>query len=176
MPSASVKSGFGEDVLALVERRPQAAVAHDDRVDDAKGVKGELILAEDRKLARADDVALLRVEVAGKDLHERGFAGAVGSGETVAAAGGEGGRDFLEQNFSAVAHGDIANGDHAALNRNGVLRILVDAGTGRPGIRGSRRAGSAPAAWQGRGASHRNRVRRPADSSKIFRWLRISDW
>ena len=52
--------GFLVDAVALFERGPERLVAHDDGVDDAIGVEGELILAQDAELARADDGALLR--------------------------------------------------------------------------------------------------------------------
>jgi hypothetical protein len=59
---------------------------------------------------RADDGALLGVDLAGEDLHEGGFAGAVGAGEAVAAAGGERrDGDILEEELGAVAHGDIGD-------------------------------------------------------------------
>ncbi len=113
--------GFFVDFVALRESGPKAFVAHHDGVDDAEGVEGVLVLLEDGEFPRADDGALLRVEIARKDLHERGLASAVGAGEAVAAAVTECGADFFEQNFGAVAHGDIANGNHAALNASGIL-------------------------------------------------------
>ena len=59
-----------------------------------------------------DDGAFLRFEFSAEQLHECGFAGAVGAGESVALAWGEGGGDFVEQNFGAVAHGNITDGKH----------------------------------------------------------------
>ena len=47
--------------------------------------------------------------LAGQELHEGGLAGAVGAGQAVALARREGGRDFVKQNFGAVAHGYIAD-------------------------------------------------------------------
>ena len=84
--------GVGElrllvDAIALFECGPERLVAHDDGVDDAIGVEGELVLAEDAEFAGAHDVALLGVELAGEDLHKCGLAGTVGAGEAVAAAG-----------------------------------------------------------------------------------------
>jgi len=99
--------------VALFHGGPEGLVAHDDGVDDAIGVKGELVLAQNAQLARADDVALLGVELAGEDLHEGGFAGAVGSGEAVAAAGHKGDAHVLEEHLRAVAHGHIADTDHS---------------------------------------------------------------
>jgi hypothetical protein len=74
-PSSSPKAhavGVGDfgllvDAVALFEGGPERLVAHDDGVDDAIGVEGELVLAQDAELARADDVALLGVELAGED-------------------------------------------------------------------------------------------------------------
>ena len=101
--------GLGVDDLALFERGPEGLVAHDDGVDDAVGVEVVLVLPEDAELFGADDGALLGVELAGEDLHEGGFAGAVGAGEAVAAAGGEGDGDIFEEELRAVAHGDIGD-------------------------------------------------------------------
>ena len=82
--------GLLVDAVALFKGGPERLVAHDDGVDDAISVEGELILAQHAEFARADDGALLRLEFAGEDLHEGGFAGAVGPGESVAAAGDKG--------------------------------------------------------------------------------------
>ena len=41
--------GLGVDAVALFERSPERLVAHDDGVDDAIGVEGELILAQTRR-------------------------------------------------------------------------------------------------------------------------------
>ena len=62
---------LGVDALALFECGPERLVAHDDGVDDTVGVEGELVLGEHAELARTDNVALLRVELAGEDLHDR---------------------------------------------------------------------------------------------------------
>jgi hypothetical protein len=67
--------GVGEfrllvDAVALFECGPQRLVAHDDRVDDAKGVEGELVLAQHSELPGANDAAFLRVQLAGEELHE----------------------------------------------------------------------------------------------------------
>ncbi len=107
--------GLLVDAVALFQSGPQRRVAHDDGVDDAVVVKGELILAQDAELARAHDVALLRLQFAGKDLHEGGLAGAVGAGEAVAAAGHKTDADFVEEHLRAVAHADIAATDHLVL-------------------------------------------------------------
>ena len=107
--------GLFVDAVALFKRGPQRRVAHDDGVDDAIVVKRELILAQDAELARAHDVALLRLQFAGKDLHECRLAGAVGAGEAVAAAGNEDDADVLEEHLGAVAHADIADTDHLVL-------------------------------------------------------------
>ena len=95
------------DDFAFFKRGPQALVAHDDGIDDAVGVELILILFEDADFAGADDGALLSVEFAGEHLHEGGLAGAVGAGEAVAAARGEGDGDILKEELGAVAHGDV---------------------------------------------------------------------
>ena len=87
-------------------------VAHDDGVDDAELVEGELVLAEDAEFSRTDDVAFLRLELAGQDLHEGGFAGTVGAGQAIATAGRKGDADVFKENLGAVPHGYIADTDH----------------------------------------------------------------
>ena len=104
--------GLVVDDFALFEGGPEGFVAHDDGVDDAVGVEGVLVLGEDADLLGADDGALLGVDLAGEDLHEGGLAGAVGAGEAVAAASGEGDGDILEEELRAIAHGDIGDRDH----------------------------------------------------------------
>ena len=104
--------GLGVEELPFFERAPQTLVPHDDRVDHAELIEGELVLAEDAKLVGPRDRALLRGQLARQQLHERRLAGAVGACEAVAPAGGEGGRDVLEEHLRAVAHGDIADRDH----------------------------------------------------------------
>ena len=98
--------------VALLQRLPERRVAHDDGVDDAKFVEGELILAQDAEFLRARDRAFGRLELAGQDLHQGGFAGAIGPGDGVAAARHEGGGDVLEQDAGTEAHGDIVDGQH----------------------------------------------------------------
>ena len=100
---------FFVDGIALLHGGPEAFVAHDDGVDGGVGVEGVLVLAEDAEFAGPDDGAFLRIDLAAEQLHESGFARAVGAGESVAFAGGERGGDFVEQNFSAVAHGNITD-------------------------------------------------------------------
>ena len=45
--------GLGVEDLALLERLPQPLVAHDDRVDHAELVEGELVLPQHAELRRA---------------------------------------------------------------------------------------------------------------------------
>ena len=93
--------------FAFLQGFPQTAIAHDHGVDHAMFVEGELILAQDAEFFRPRDVALGGFELAGEDLHERGFAGAVGAGDGVAAAGEKGGGDVLEQYSGAEPHRDV---------------------------------------------------------------------
>ena len=55
--------GLLVDAVALFKGGPEGLVAHDDGVDDAVGVEGELVLAQDAEFARADDGAFLRRRV-----------------------------------------------------------------------------------------------------------------
>jgi len=103
---------LGIDGVTLLDGGPQALIAHDDSVENGECVKGELVLAQHAELARADDASLLRIHLAGEDLHEGRLAGSVRAGEAVAAAAREGDGDVLEEELLAVAHGDIGDGDH----------------------------------------------------------------
>ena len=78
---------FGVERVAFFERPPERRVAHDDRVDDAKRVEGELILAQNAELLGARDRAFGRLQIAGQDLHQRRFSGAVGTGDGIAPPG-----------------------------------------------------------------------------------------
>ncbi|SRR6266498_1276965 len=51
----------GVEVLALLERFPQALIAHDYRVNDAELVERELVLPQDAELLRARDGPRLRL-------------------------------------------------------------------------------------------------------------------
>ena len=94
-------------MVPLFERGPQPLVAHDDRVNHAIGIEGELVLAEHTQLPRPHDGAFLRLHLAGQNLHESGFAGAVRPRQAIALPRRECRRDLIEQNFSAVAHRNV---------------------------------------------------------------------
>ena len=100
---------LGVDAITLLQRSPEALVAHDDGVEHRKGIKRELILAQHSELARADDRALLRVQFAAEQLHKRGFPGAIRPGQTVPFPRCERGGNFFKQNLRAVAHRYIAD-------------------------------------------------------------------
>ena len=57
--------GLGVKFVALFKGLPERGVAHDDGVDDAKLVKGELVLSEDTELFGAGDGAFGGLELAG---------------------------------------------------------------------------------------------------------------
>ena len=58
---------------------------------------------------RADHRSLLRLQLAGQQLHESGFAGAVRPGQAVALPRRKGRGYLVEQNFGAVAHGHVTD-------------------------------------------------------------------
>ena len=59
-------------------------------------------------LPRADgDIPVIRLDLAGEDLQEGGFAGAVGADEAVAVARGELDVDVLEDDPFAIGKGDV---------------------------------------------------------------------
>ncbi len=98
---------LGVQGFAFLQGFPQATIAHDHGIDHAMLVESKLILAQDAEFFRPRDVTLGRFELAGEDLHERGFAGSVGAGDGVAAAGEKGSGDVLEQYSGAEPHRDV---------------------------------------------------------------------
>ena len=66
--------GLLVNAVSLFEGRPERLIAHDDRIDHAIAVECELILAQYAQLPRTHYRALLRVQFAGQDFHESGFA------------------------------------------------------------------------------------------------------
>ena len=107
--------GLGIERVAFLERFPEGAIAHDDGVDHAKLVERELVLAQNAELFGPADGALGRLDLAGQNLHQRGFAGAIRPGDGVAAPREEGARDILEQYSAAEAHRDVINGEHSLI-------------------------------------------------------------
>ncbi len=104
--------GLGVERVAFPQGVPEEFVAHDDGIDYAKVVEGELILAQDAHFLGRGDGAFGGLEFAGENLHECGLTGAVGAGDGVAAAGHEGAGDVLEEDARAEAHGDVIDREH----------------------------------------------------------------
>src|ERR1700730_221597 len=104
---------LGINPVALLHRRPQTLVAHDDGIEHAIAVKCKLVLAQHTQLFRADDSALLRLELAGQQIHEGGLACAVRSRKAVALPRREAGGYLVKQNFGAVAHGHVTYRNHS---------------------------------------------------------------
>ncbi len=101
---------FGVEFLACLERRPQRGVAHNDCVDHAISVEGELILAQDAHLLGAGDGAFGGIDFPGHDAHEGGFSGTIGAGDGVAAAGKKRDGHVFKENLGAEAHRDVIEG------------------------------------------------------------------
>ena len=100
---------FRIELVALFERRPQPPVAHDDGIDHAIAVEGQTGPGSARPAFSEASSPSARFLLARQQLHKRGFAGAVRSGQAIALARRKAGGDFVKQNFGAVAHGDVAN-------------------------------------------------------------------
>ena len=112
---------LGVNLVALFHGRPQALVAHDDGVEHAIAVEGKLVLAQNTKLSRAHDCPLLRLQFAGQQIHEGGFAGAIRPGQAIPLARRKCRGYFVKQNFGAVAHGHIADRNHGFNGKCGKL-------------------------------------------------------
>ena len=65
-----------------------------------------------------------RLDFAGQDLHQRGFAGAVRPGNGVAPPRKKRARDVFEQDSGAEAHRDVVNGEQGDLNCSNYLPSL----------------------------------------------------
>src|SRR5581483_8436393 len=74
----------------------------------------ELILLEGAETSPGlqHHVARALLELAAQDLHQRGFAAAVGADQAVAVAVGEFGRDLLEERLGPELHGDVERCEH----------------------------------------------------------------
>ncbi len=101
---------LGVQRIALFERLPERAIAHDDGIDDSVLVKSKLVLAQDAHLLRARDRATGGVKLPSQDFHECGFSGAVRTGDRVAAASHEGAGHILKEDPRAEPHGDVVDG------------------------------------------------------------------
>jgi len=98
---------LGVKRFTFLQRLPKRAVAHDDGIDHAKFVKGELVLPQNAHLLGPADGSLGRIEVALQDLHQGGLSGTIRAGDRIAAPFHERAGDVLEENPRAVAHGDV---------------------------------------------------------------------
>jgi len=87
-------------------------VAHHDHIQHAHFFIGELVLAQfTQALVHVQaDVAARRLQVAAQDLHEGGFAAAIGADQAVAIAIAELDGNVLEQRLGAELHGDVCGG------------------------------------------------------------------
>jgi hypothetical protein len=93
----------------------QGLVAHDDGIDDAELVEGELVLAEDAHLLRALDRPAVLLQFPGEHLHECGLPASIRPSEAIAAPRGERRGHILEKDLRAKAHRHILNRQHSRL-------------------------------------------------------------
>ena len=101
--------GIGVDRIALAHRFPHLIMPHQHHVQHAVVFIGELVLtqfAEALALVQHDFARAL-LQIATEDLHEGGFAAAVGTDQTVTVTVAEFDGDVLEQRLGAELHGDI---------------------------------------------------------------------
>src|SRR5712692_9522629 len=91
---------------------PEGGVAHDDGVNHAKLIEGELILAQDAHFLWLGDGTFSGIEVPGQDLHEGGLAGAIGPGNGITAARHERAGDVFEEDPGAEAHRDVIHREY----------------------------------------------------------------
>ena len=101
--------GIGVERFTLLQRVPERSVAHDHRIQNAVGIEGELILAQDPDLLRPGYGTLGGFNFAGQDFHERGFARSIGAGDGVAPSLLEGGGHVFKKNAGAEAHGNVVD-------------------------------------------------------------------
>ncbi len=106
--------GESVDALALGPDLPQLLVSHDHHIDDALVFMSELVLAQlaQTHVDRAHHVAGARFEIAAEDLHEGGFAAAVGADQAIAVAVAEFHRHVFKQGPGPELDGEVAGSDH----------------------------------------------------------------
>ncbi len=102
------------DAVTLGLDLPQLLVTHDHGVDHAELFVGKLVLAQltQTHVLLQHDLAAGRLQLAAEDLHEGGFAAAVGTDQAVAVAVAEFDGHVFEQRLGAKLHGDVGGGDH----------------------------------------------------------------
>jgi hypothetical protein len=102
------------DGVLFLHHPPHLGVALQHHVEHALVLVAELVLAQPRHaLAGVErDIARSRLQFAGEDFHEGGFAAAVGADQAVAVAVAELDVDVLEQGFGGKLQGDAGSGKH----------------------------------------------------------------
>ena len=115
--------GIRVELFALLQGFPQRCVAHDDGVQNAERIEGELILAENADLLRPSNGAFTGLDFAGQNFHERRFAGAIGAGNRVTPSRLKCGGHFVEEDAASEAHGEIIYGYQGEKCVPGDLRI-----------------------------------------------------
>ena len=108
---------IGVEAVTLGHGGPHLAVALHDCVDDALVLVAELVLAQltQPHACLQHDFTRALLQIAAQDLHEGGFAAAVGANEAITVAVGELHRHALEQGLGAKLDGDIGGGKHGSL-------------------------------------------------------------
>ena len=111
----------GVDGVPFLLHLPQLAVPHHDGIDHRAILKGELILTQlAHSFARIDaDVSGSGFEIASQDLHEGGFAAAVGPDQAIAVPLAEFDGDVFVKGPGPELHDDIGCGDLKASSMNG---------------------------------------------------------
>src|SRR6185437_14023881 len=103
-PILVAERGLRVERLARRECGPEAPVAHNDRIQRAVLIEGELILAQHAELAWSYHLPLGRLHRPCQQLHEGGLPGAIRAGEAVAASGNEADRNLVKEQLRAKAH------------------------------------------------------------------------
>ncbi len=85
-------------------------MAHDDRIQNGKFFKGELILAQltDAFIRIERNVAERWLKVAAQDLHECRFSATVGANQAVTVAAAKFDGNVFKQRLTAKLHSDVA--------------------------------------------------------------------
>ncbi len=96
--------------VAFFDCPPEWRIAHNDGVDDAKPIEGELVLAQHTEFLRARDRPFDRFQVTRQNSHQRRFSGAVRTRDGITPPLKKGAGDVFKQNSGAEAHGDVLNG------------------------------------------------------------------
>ncbi len=115
------------DAVALLLDGPQLFMPHDDGIQHAEFLEGELVLAQLAKtLVGIDrDITGSRLQIAAEDAHQGRFAAAVGADQAVAVPLAEAHGDIFKQGLRPELHGEIGGSNHGVVPTVSEAALLI---------------------------------------------------